>query len=592
MGIQLNQPDDWYGLSLAIGAGEARLIDMVGAYSIFANGGYKMDPVAILKVEDRNGNILEEYQNPVNRSLILDPQVAYLVNNVLSDAEARPEGWWRSQLTIPGQVNGAKTGTSNKEIKDIDYPFDTWTIGYTKRIAAGVWAGNTDGAILDPKADGLTTAAYMWHEFMVEATKDYPREDFDKPEGIKYIKISTKTGKLPSEFTPEEDIKTEVFASFSVPTEIDNSYKLLKIDKVSGKLATEFTPEGAIEEKPFFEHHSILPDNPTWEEPVRKWAEDNKQDEVAPTEYDDVHTADTADTKPTILITSPSEGGNVSPPNVGVQVSIKSTGGVDHVDFFWDDTLMDTVKIAPFKGTIQMPEDAIGIGTSHIIKVVAYDSLYRSSQASVKVKIGKDTTPPIIDFVYPGDGVKIDSGSSVSTQVSASDADGDIKKVEFYLDGTLHFTVKKPPYVWQIISPETPGSYELKAVAYDYSDNKSEAKIQIGVVEAEQKGQTDSSGITEPYKNQSFDQGSKILIQSTLSDEARAKLKELIIYAKSSTGKNIEVARAQGDPVKGGAYTYTFIWDSASAGTYDLSMKIALNDGKIRFSGKVPIIVR
>ena len=59
MGIQLNQPDDWYGLSLALGAGEARLLDMVTAYSVFSNGGYRMDPVSILKIEDRNGNIIE-----------------------------------------------------------------------------------------------------------------------------------------------------------------------------------------------------------------------------------------------------------------------------------------------------------------------------------------------------------------------------------------------------------------------------------------------------------------------------------------------------------------------------------------------------
>ena len=592
MGIQLNQPDDWYGLSLAIGAGEARLLDMVGAYGIFANGGYKMDSVAILKVEDHNGNILEEYQQPVNRSLILDPQVCYLVNNVLSDSDARPEGWWRQQLTIPGQVDAAKTGTSNKEIKGVDYPFDTWTLGYTKRIVAGVWAGNTDGSILAPKADGLTTAAYMWHEFMVDATKGNPREDFEKPDGITYVKVSERTGKLPSEYTPPDDIKSEVFASFGIPKDTDSSfYNVVKIDKVSGKLATEFTPEAATENKGFFVHHSEFPDNPLWEAPVRKWAEDNHQDEVVPTLYDDIHTSETSGAAPSILITSPAADGTVSPPSAGVQVSIKSSGGIDHVEFFWDDTMADSVKKAPYKGSIKIPDDADAT-VPHVIKAVVYDTLYRTSEASVQVKIGADVNPPQVSFEYPSDGIKIPSGSSVSTQINASDADGDISKVEFYLDNSLSDSVKSSPYVWQLIAPESLGTHELKAIAYDFAGNKADATIHFDVIESSQPEQTDSSSITDPYSNQSFDQGSNILIKAAMSDESRQKLKELIVYAKSSLGKNIQIADAAGDPDKGGAYTYTFIWDTASAGNYDLYLKIILQDGTIRFSSKVPIVVK
>ena len=218
-----------------------------------------MEPVGILKIEDRNGNILEEYQEP-KKTQILDPQVAYLVNNILSDVGARPEGWWRDRLSIPGQVNGAKTGTSNKEKiingKEENIPFDTWTIGYTKRVAAGVWAGNNNGDELHWKASGLDTAGGIWHDFMVAATEGNPREDFERPEGIKWVKISEKTGKLPSEHTPEDVTKTGVFASFSVPREYDTSYQLVEVDRVSGKLATEWTPEAAVEEKPFFEHHA------------------------------------------------------------------------------------------------------------------------------------------------------------------------------------------------------------------------------------------------------------------------------------------------------------------------------------------------
>ncbi|MBU0727431.1 penicillin-binding protein, partial [Patescibacteria group bacterium] len=271
MGIDLNQGEDWYGLSLGLGAGEARLIDMVGAYSIFANGGYKNEPVAILKIEDRNGNILEEYEEPTKKNLILDPQVAYLINDILSDRESRPDEYWRNQLTVPGHTNGAKTGTSNKKKNDINYPFDTWTMGYTRNLAAGVWAGNANGDQLSLKASGLDVAAPIWRQFMTEATAEMENVPFEKPEGIKWVKVAKASGKLPSEHTPEEDTVTAVFASFNVPQEYDTSYQLVEIDKVSGKLATEYTPDEAREEKAFFSHHSILPDNPNWENPVRAW---------------------------------------------------------------------------------------------------------------------------------------------------------------------------------------------------------------------------------------------------------------------------------------------------------------------------------
>ncbi len=592
MGIQLNQPDDWYGLSLALGAGEARLMDMVGAFGIFSNGGYKMDPVGILKIEDRNGNILEEYQGPQNRTLILDPQVAYLVNSILTDVDARPEGWWRQTLSIPGQVNGAKTGTSNKEKGEINYPFDTWTIGYTKKIAAGVWAGNNNGDYLGLKASGLDTAGRMWHDFMAEATKDHSRTPFEKPEGIKWVKVSEKTGKLPSEHTPEEVTKTDIFASFSVPREYDTSYQLVEIDKVSGLLATEFTPKAAVEEKAFFEHHAILPDNANWEVAVRKWAKDNDQDEPVPTEYDDVHTAKTMKTKPKILISSPTSLSTVSAPIVGVWPEISSKSGVSHVEYYWDGELKDTATNPPFKGTIQLSKKGNKKGSKHTIKAIVFDDLYRSSQSSVKVKIGEDKTKPVINFTYPGDGVRLSAGSSMSTQVEAYDPNGDIFKVEFYMDGKLKHTVKQPPFVWQFAVPSQLGSHDLEAVAYDYSKNEAKAIIEVNTKESSTNVLSGQSRILEPSKNESFDEGGRIVIEAALNSEAQKNLKELTVLAKQKGKKSIEVAKVKGDEGTGGAYVYKFIWDSVPAGTYEISMKIVLQDGKLRFSGRVPIVVR
>ncbi len=586
LGINLNQPDDWYGLSLGLGAGEARLIDMVGAYGTFANGGYRVEPIAILKIEDKNGNILEEYEAPKKRSLILDPQVAYLINNILSDREARPDEYWRGMLTVPGHVNGAKTGTSNKKKNDVNYPFDTWTIGYTRQLAAGVWAGNANGDHLSLRASGLDVAAPIWKAFMTEATKEMENKQFGKPEGIKYVKVSSKSGKLPSENTPEEDIVTGTFASFSTPREYDNSYQLVEIDKVSGLLATEYTPESAIEEIAFFSHHSIVPDNPNWENAVRAWAEENDEAAEVPTEYDDVHTAENMTEKPQIKIESPSSKSTVSPPNVGVWVDINSPAGIQKVEYYWDDELVYTAESSPYKGTVEVSSKEKN-GSSHTIKAIVYDELYRTSQSSITVKIGEDKINPTVDFVYPNDGAKLPIGTSMAAQVDAKDSNGDILKVAFYMDDKLVDTVRKPPFVWQFTVPDSLGEHEIKAVAYDYAENKASEKITIKSVESDDS-LIGVSRLIEPIKNDSFSEGSRVLVKVYLADSERENLKLLTILAKKDDNpRAIEITTASGN-----AQTFTFIWDSPSAGRYEIYFKAETEDGKLYFSKRVPIVVR
>ncbi|MBN1258842.1 transglycosylase domain-containing protein [Candidatus Peregrinibacteria bacterium] len=582
MGLRLNQPSDWYGLSLALGAGEVRLLDLTAAYGTFANGGYRVDPVAILKIEDRNSNILEEYKPPEKREMILDPQAAYLINNILSDVEARPEGWWRNNLTLPGQTNGAKTGTSNKEKDDLVMPLDTWTLGYTRRLAGGVWTGNSDGTPL--KAAASDIAAPVWHDFMAEATKDTPREEFEKPEGIKWVNVSGRTGKLPSESTPEEDIVSAVFASFSVPREVDNSYKMIEIDKASGKLATEFTPPEAREKKAFFEHHSERPDEPSWEDPVRQWAKENNQDEVAPTEYDDVHTAENKGVKPEIRITSPVPQSTVSPPNVGVWAEINSAAGVAKVEYYFDNRLMSTATLPPFKGNLELGQK-LKEGSIHTIKAIVFDELYRTNQSSVEVRVGPDELSPVVAFDYPANGVSLMAGSAFTAEVEARDADGDILKVDFYLDGELKATDHAPPYLWQFVVPDAFGEHTLEAAVYDYAKNEAKTLINITSKPSDGGDLSGSSRLISPAKNASYAAGTRVLIKAYVSE---TDAETVYVLGKKEGDKPFEIAKAAGSD----ASAYTFIWSGPSAGRYELQLKITLKDGKMRFSQKVPVVVR
>lgn len=171
-----------YGPSMAIGSGEVRLLDLAGAYAMFPNNG-KFNPVnPILEIRDRDGEILEKYED--HGVQVVRPETAFIINNVLSDIYARPAGSWRNILTIPGQNIAAKTGTSNKKIGRVNYPNNLLTIGYTPTILSATWVGNSDGHQTYYSAWGEFTAAPINKAFLELALKDKPLVEYEKPAGI------------------------------------------------------------------------------------------------------------------------------------------------------------------------------------------------------------------------------------------------------------------------------------------------------------------------------------------------------------------------------------------------------------------------
>ncbi|KKW30879.1 MAG: Penicillin-binding protein [Candidatus Kaiserbacteria bacterium GW2011_GWC2_52_8b] len=172
MGITTLGDANRYGLTLVLGGGEVNLLEMTSAYGVFGNDGVKNPPVRILRVEDIKGNILEQYEYQSTR--VLDPQIARLINNVLSDNVARtPEFGSNSPLYFSGVDVADKTGTTN------DYR-DVWILGYTPGISVGAWAGNNNNTPMEKKIAAFIIAP-MWHEFMDYAIKKYPTDGFISP---------------------------------------------------------------------------------------------------------------------------------------------------------------------------------------------------------------------------------------------------------------------------------------------------------------------------------------------------------------------------------------------------------------------------
>ncbi len=169
----LNNPDR-YGLSLVLGGGEVNLLELTSAYGVFATEGSLTSPSSILKIEDSNGNIIEQKNKQSTK--VLDTQIARQINSILSDNNARaPVFGANSALYFSNYQVAAKTGTTSN-LKD------GWTMGYTPFAVVGVWVGNSDNS--PTKDAGVGLAAPMWRKVMEKIVENHPSENFNSPDNI------------------------------------------------------------------------------------------------------------------------------------------------------------------------------------------------------------------------------------------------------------------------------------------------------------------------------------------------------------------------------------------------------------------------
>jgi 1A family penicillin-binding protein len=171
MGITtLDKPPSFYGLALVLGGGEVKLLDMTSAYGVFATNGFKIAPSFILKIEDSEGNIIEE--NKKTKVRILESKITDLINSILSDNEARaPIFGSRSYMYFENYQVAAKTGTTQNTK-------DGWIIGYTPSLVTGVWVGNNNNTPM--QLVGATSAGPIWRAFMDKALLKFPKENFSE----------------------------------------------------------------------------------------------------------------------------------------------------------------------------------------------------------------------------------------------------------------------------------------------------------------------------------------------------------------------------------------------------------------------------
>ncbi|HXY55960.1 MAG TPA: PBP1A family penicillin-binding protein [Nitrospirota bacterium] len=177
-------------LSLALGSSDVTLFELTSAYAVFANHGMRLGPVSILMITDSSGRVL--YTNDALPTQVIKPETAYLITNLLRGAIEQGTGWKAREL---GRPAAGKTGTTN------DYR-DSWFMGYTPNLLAGVWVGYDDHRSIGPKETGARAALPIWLAFMKKAHGEREAEDFSVPDGIIFKQVDPDTGLLSTDNCP------------------------------------------------------------------------------------------------------------------------------------------------------------------------------------------------------------------------------------------------------------------------------------------------------------------------------------------------------------------------------------------------------
>jgi len=188
----LQRGANYYGLTLTLGGGEVTPLDLTTAYNTLASGGRYYAPVAILKIVDGNGKIIQQY-TPSQPAPVLNPDHVAIISNILSDDKARAPVWGLNSKLKLSRPAAVKTGTTN------DWK-DAWAVGYTPYVTVGVWTGNNNNEET-AKVESLTGGGIIWHNVMEEL--------FANPKFERLLAEPYPNGRLPLDFKLPDDVKSK-----------------------------------------------------------------------------------------------------------------------------------------------------------------------------------------------------------------------------------------------------------------------------------------------------------------------------------------------------------------------------------------------
>ncbi len=450
---------DYYGLSLTLGGGEVKLLDMAYVFATFANlgvmkgepvlpqelrPGYRtLNPVSILEVKDNQGHILKSFKKPQEQRVI-SPQLAYLLDNVLSDPKPRPPafGIFAQYLELPDRPIIAKTGTTN------DFR-DGWTLGASPQYVVGVWVGNADNTPME-HVSGSVGASPIFHDIMAWLHRDKPVETWEKPDGFVTRTVCYESGLLATDICPHP--YNEIFIDGTEPKEPDNFWQVFEINKLNGKLATPYTPPDLIERRVY----------PVFPPVAKDWAQEQAElgkIELPPTEYDD--TFGPVFTNDELAIAKPA-------PFSYIRGQVEIWGNARSADFrlyqlhfgqglqpqAWTQIGPDHYNQVD-KGILEY-WDVSGLNGPYTLRLSVVENSGNVRQVAIPLTV--DNTPPTIALTKPENGrvYVMEDDEWVNINALATD-DWSMDRVVFYLDDTPFITTTVAPYnvKWTITMSDT-----------------------------------------------------------------------------------------------------------------------------------------
>jgi len=456
-------------VEVALGGGEASLLDLTYAYGVIAAGGRMagvptpgeeqrpefrdLDPVAILRVEDASGRVI--YQASSEGRAVLSPQLAYLMADVLRDEPARWPAFGHPNPLEIGRPAGAVAGTAGEGS-------DSWALGFTPSRAVGVWLGNPDGEPMVGMGPA-NGAAPIWNALVRYATRDLPAEGWLQPAGVSQVEVCDPSGLLPTEYCP--NLVREVFVQGTEPTHYDTLYQPFRINRETGKLATLFTPLDLIEERVYL---MPPPEAAEWARLAGIGRPPQEYDTIYQPAYD-----------PDVNLASPESFAMLRG-----EVEVRGDARPEGFEYF---RLQYGQGLNPTRW-VQIGEDAdrrvragvlgrwdtSGLNGLYTLQLLVVREEGRVATAAVPVTV--DNLPPTIRLVSPEEDQVFTwpADQEAVLQAEVSD-DIQLARVEFYVDSRGVATATAPPYStrWSL---GVPGEHVFFVRAYDAAGNRAESE--------------------------------------------------------------------------------------------------------------------
>jgi penicillin-binding protein 1C len=367
-GIKSLEPTDEnlkrFGLSITLGGGEVKLMELTNGYATLANGGKFNEPVAILEVKDSTGKTIDEVRDRKSKAVIGE-DVSFLISHILSDNNARSDTFGPSSLlVVPGKTVAVKTGTT-------DDKRDNWAVGYTPSIAVGVWVGNNDNSPMNPKiASGVTGATPIWNKIISAALSGKGSEQFGKPDNVNALEIDALGGGLPCRDMPK---RSEYFIKGTEPVR---------------DCAVEKTLDGR-DYYVFLEFDPVSTDGRNrWQEGIDTWAKTQDSKYQIPNGLKSEPNKNPDDIR--VNISKPSDHSQVDL-GFDVETNIDTGRKINKIEFYIDGSIKDTKSDNSTSAKFSYTFSEANKG-KHKIKVKAYNEAGKDAEQEITVSVGQAWT--------------------------------------------------------------------------------------------------------------------------------------------------------------------------------------------------------